>query len=68
MYAVNFQFWLDRDHAGWRDEFDNFHYDEKQIAELAKKTGRAKDAIILRQTPSSARAGENLSQMVYRVF
>lgn len=44
-----FEFWLDRDHAGWRDEFHNFHVDEKQIAELAKKTGRAKDAIILRQ-------------------
>ena len=44
-----FEFWLDRDHAGWRTDFDNFHYDEKQIAELAKKTGRAKDAIILRQ-------------------
>ena len=44
-----FEFWLDRDHAGWRDEFDSFRYDEKQIAELAKKTGRDKDAIILRQ-------------------
>ena len=44
-----FEFWLDRDHAGWRDEFDAFRYDEKQIAELAKKTGRDKDAIILRQ-------------------
>jgi conjugative coupling factor TraD (TOL family) len=44
-----FEFWLDRDHPGWREEFDNFNYDEKQIAELVKKTGRAKDAIILRQ-------------------
>jgi conjugative coupling factor TraD (TOL family) len=45
-----FEFWLDRDHPGWREEFEATDYGgRKDIAKLVEKTGRAQQAIFLRQ-------------------
>lgn len=40
-----FEMWLDRDHAGWRDQFARANFDHKQLGETAKKTGRTMDAL-----------------------
>lgn len=43
-----FEWWLDKDHAGWRDEYDAcIQGNAKAIAEQSKKTGRSIEAMAL---------------------